>query len=158
MGLIVSGLIRVEPVALLPTQAGCAVFLGDGQKVIVFYIDPSIGASINAVLSGAKAPRPLSHDLFNQAIEAFGAQINRVVIVRREDDVFFARLFMTAENEVMERKIVELDARPSDCIALAVRSEAPIYVLDDVWNDVEDMSSILEDLRTQQNGPQGFGV
>ena len=44
-----SGLVRVEPVALLPTPAGCAVFLGDGKKVIVFYIDPAIGASINAV-------------------------------------------------------------------------------------------------------------
>ncbi|MGC6464286.1 MAG: bifunctional nuclease family protein [Akkermansiaceae bacterium] len=153
-----SDLIRVEPIALLPTQAGCAVFLGDGRKVIVFYIDPSIGASINAVLSGATPPRPLSHDLFSQSLEAFGAKVNRAVIVRREDEVFYARLFLTAENEIMEKKIVELDARPSDCIALAVRSEAPIFVLDEVWEELEDMTGVLEELRNQENGPQGFGV
>ena len=55
---------RVEPVALLPTPAGCAVFLGDGKKVIVFHIDPAIGASINAVLAGTIPTRTLSHDLF----------------------------------------------------------------------------------------------
>ncbi len=53
-------LVRVEPIALLPTQAGCAVFLGDGTKAIVFYIEPAIGASINAVLSGQVPPRPLT--------------------------------------------------------------------------------------------------
>lgn len=154
----VSELVRVEPIALLPTQAGCAVFLGDGQKSIVFYIDPSIGASINAVLSGSKPPRPLTHDLFALSLQAFGAEIKRAVIVKREGEVFFARLFMTAENEIMEKKIVELDARPSDCIALAVRQNAPIFVLSEVWSELEDMSGILDDLRNQDNPPSEFGV
>ena len=156
--LTVTGLVRVEPIALLPTQAGCAVFLGDGQKSIVFYIDPSIGASINAVLSGAKPPRPLTHDLFAQSLQAFGAEIKRAVIVKREGEIFFARLFMTAENEIMEKKIVELDARPSDCIALAVRHNAPIFVLPEVWAGLEDMTEILNDLRNQDDPPSGFGV
>ncbi|MDP4778523.1 MAG: bifunctional nuclease family protein [Opitutales bacterium] len=154
----VTELVRVEPIALLPTQAGCAVFLGDGQKSIVFYIDPSIGASINAVLSGAKPPRPLTHDLFAQSLQAFGAEIKRAVIVKREGEIFFARLFMTAENEIMEKKIVELDARPSDCIALAVRHNAPIFVLPEVWDGLEDMTEILNDLRNQDDPPSGFGV
>ena len=153
-----SELVPVEPIALLPTQAGCAVFLGDGRKVIVFYIDPSIGASINAVLAAATPPRPLTHDLFSQTLEAFGAKIERAVIVRHEADVFFARLFITAENEIMEKKIVELDARPSDCIALAVRKKAPIFVVSEVWNELEDMSEVLQDLRNQQDSPPGFGV
>jgi uncharacterized protein len=156
--LTVTELVRVEPIALLPTQAGCAVFLGDGQKSIVFYIDPSIGASINAVLSGAKPPRPLTHDLFAQSLQAFGAEIKRAVIVKREGEIFFARLFMTAENEIMEKKIVELDARPSDCIALAVRHNAPIFVLPEVWAGLEDMTEILNDLRNQDDPPSGFGV
>ena len=45
-----SDFVRVEPIALMPTEAGCAVFLGDGEKVIVFYIDPAVGAAINATL------------------------------------------------------------------------------------------------------------
>jgi len=157
-GFVVSELVRVEPIALLPTQAGCAVFLGDGQKSIVFYIDPSIGASINAVLSGSKPPRPLTHDLFSQSLRAFGAEIKRAVIVKREGEIFYARLFVTAENEIMEKKIVELDARPSDCIALAVRHNAPIYVLPEVWAELEDMSGVLNDLRNQEDPPSGFGV
>ena len=139
--------VRVEPVALMPTSAGCAVFLGDGEKVIVFYIEPAIGASINAVMSGVKPPRPLTHDLFSQVLDAFGARVDRAVIVKVEGDVFFARMFIHAENEIMERKIVEIDARPSDCLALAVRQEAPIYVLQEVWNNLRDMSDVLAELK-----------
>ena len=153
-----SELIRVEPVALLPTPAGCAVFLGDGKKVIVFYIDPAIGASINAVLSETKPPRPLSHDLFAQTLEAFGAEVLHTTIVRKEGEVFFARLIIKAENEIMERKIVELDARPSDCLALAVRHSAPMFVMPGLWAELEDMSDALEKLREQEEPPEGFGV
>ncbi|WAC19942.1 bifunctional nuclease family protein [Luteolibacter sp. SL250] len=144
-------LVRVEPIALLPTQAGCAVFLGDGEKSIVFYIDPAVGISINASLSGQLPPRPLTHDLFQHALKAFGATVSRAVIVRMESEVYFARLILEAENEIMERKIVELDARPSDCIALAVRSGAPLYVLRELWDTLEDMSGTLEDMR-RENG------
>ena len=70
-------LVQVDPVALLPTQAGCAVFLGDGQKSIVFYIEPAIGASINDALSDRKPPRPLTHELFHDALRAFGAAVQR---------------------------------------------------------------------------------
>lgn len=151
-----SDLVRVEPVALLPTPAGCAVFLGSGKKVIVFYIDPAIGASINAVLAGAKPPRPLSHDLFAQTLEAFGAEMLHATIVRHEAEIFYARLVIKAENEIMEKKIVELDARPSDCLALAVRHHAPIFVVPEVWEELEDMTSALEDLRNQDDPPAGF--
>ena len=140
-------LVRVEPIALLPTQAGCAVFLGDGSKSIVFYIDPAVGISINASLSGQLPPRPLTHDLFQLALKAFGANVSRAIIVRVENDVYFARLILEAENEIMERKIVELDARPSDCIALAVRSGAPIYVVRELWDSLQDMSQTLEEMR-----------
>jgi len=139
--------VRVEPVALMPTSAGCAVFLGDGEKVIVFYIEPSIGASINAVMSGVKPPRPLTHDLFSQVLDAFGAKVDHTTIVSVEAEVFFARLFIVAENEIMERKVVEIDARPSDCLALSVRQEAPIYVVQEVWDELRDMSDVLIELR-----------
>jgi len=151
-------LVRVEPVALLPTAAGCAVFLGDGAKVIVFYIDPAIGASINAILAGVTPPRPLTHDLFSQTLEAFGAEVVHATIVRYEGEVFYARLVIKAENEIMDKKIVELDARPSDCLALAVRKGAPIFVKLGVWEELEDMSEALEALRNQEDAPGGFGL
>jgi uncharacterized protein len=142
-----SDLVRVEPIALLPTQAGCAVFLGDGNKAIVFYIDPSVGASINASLTGQVSPRPQTHDLFKQAMDAFGAKISRVVIIRMDQEIYYARLILEAENEIMERKIVELDARPSDCLALAARAGAPVYVVRDLWDSLEDMSPVLQEMR-----------
>ena len=131
----------------MPTPAGCAVFLGDGEKVIVFYIEPAIGASINAVMSGVKPPRPLTHDLFSQVLDAFGGRVDHATIVNVEGEVFFARLFIVAENEIMERKVIEIDARPSDCLALAVRQDAPIYVVQDVWSGLRDMSDVLAELR-----------
>ena len=151
-----SDLVRVEPIALLPTQAGCAVFLGDGGKAIVFYIDPSVGAAINASLSGQKPPRPLTHDLFVQAMEAFGANISRAIIVRMDQEIYYARLILEAQNEIMERKIVELDARPSDCLALAVRSGAPVYVVRELWDRLEDMSPVLQEMRKSDEGEGGL--
>lgn len=140
-------LVRVEPIALLPTQAGCAVFLGDGSKAIVFYIDPAVGASINASLSGQIPARPLTHDLYLLTLQAFGAKVCRAVIVNMEKEVYFARLILEAENEIMERKIIELDARPSDCLALVVRCGAPFYVLRSLWDSLDDMSGVLAEMR-----------
>ena len=142
-------LIRVEPIALLPTNSGCAVFLGDGHKVIVFFIDPAIGVSINTILSGQTPARPLTHDLFAQTLLAFGARMTRAVIIKKEDDIYPARMILDAENEIMERKIVELDARPSDCIALAVRSEAPLFITRPLWDSLPDVSEELAEMRHQ---------
>lgn len=144
--------VRVEPVALMPTQAGCAVFLGDGDKVIVFYVDPSIGASINMALANEPAPRPLTHDLFTDTLRAMGARMLRALVVKVEDEVYFARLFLEAQNEVMDRKIIELDARPSDCIAMSVRSGAPLYFLKSIWDKLEDMSEVLAKMRADEGG------
>lgn len=140
-------LVRVEPIALLPTQAGCAVFLGDGAKAIVFYIDPGVGAAIHTAMSGQRPPRPLTHDLILHMLAAFGATVRRCVLTKVEKEVYYARLIIEAENEIMERKIIELDARPSDCLALSVRTETPIYVVREVWESLPDMSDTLEEMR-----------
>ncbi len=143
-------LVRVEPIALLPTQAGCAVFLGDGAKAIVFYIDPAVGVSINASLGGQLPPRPLTHDLYLHTLEGFGAKVARAVIVSMENEIYYARLILEAENEIMQRKIIELDARPSDCLALTVRCGAPFYVVRDLWESLEDMSGVLAEMRASE--------
>lgn len=147
-------LVRVEPIALLPTQAGCAVFLGDGAKAIVFYIDPGVGASINASLNGQLPPRPLTHDLYLLTLEAFGGKVSRAVIVRMENEIYYARLIIEAENEIMERKIIELDARPSDCLALVARCGAPCYVVRELWDSLPDMSSVLAEMQDHPGSGQ----
>jgi bifunctional DNase/RNase len=125
------------------------------MKSIVFYIDPGVGASINASLSSQLPPRPLTHDLFLLALETFGAKISRAVIVRMEQEVYYARLIVEAENEIMERKIVELDARPSDCLALVVRCGAPFYVVKELWDRLDDMSGVLADMRKEGDTEEG---
>jgi bifunctional DNase/RNase len=149
-------LIRVEIIALMPTQAGCAVFLGDGAKAILFYIDPAVGLSINTVMSGQKIPRPLTHDLYMLTLGAFGGKVLRTVINKVDGDVFYARLILEAENEIMERKIIELDARPSDCLAIAARAEAPIYVTREVWDALEDRQPLLDQMRSGEPKDPGF--
>jgi bifunctional DNase/RNase len=145
-------LVRVELIALLPTQAGCAVFLGDGSKVILFYIDPAVGLSINAVMTGQKPPRPLTHDLLANVLTSLGAKVDRVVINDFRNGIYFGRLIITAENELQQRKIIEIDARSSDCMAMAALQKSPIYVNGAVWEEVEDMTPLLEKLQNDEGG------
>ena len=91
-------------------------------------------------------------DLFLNTLQAFGAKVSRAVIVRMENEIYYARLILEAQNEIMERKIVELDARPSDCLALVVRCGAPLYVIRSLWDSLEDMSGALEEMRKEGQG------
>jgi bifunctional DNase/RNase len=139
--------VQVEVKSVLATSAGSAVFLGNAEKVFVIYVDHSVGSAINMFLHGTPKPRPQTHDLFGDVLTALGARVERVVINDFTDTVFFARLIIVAENELEERKIIEIDARPSDSIALAVQAEAPIYVASHVWEAVEDMSIVLKKMQ-----------
>ena len=80
---------------------------------------------------------------------ALGAKVERVIINDLKSETYFARLIISAENELQSRKIIELDGRPSDCIALAVQQSAPIYVAGEVWEEVEDRTEILKKMEEQ---------
>jgi uncharacterized protein len=149
--------VLVEVKNVLATSAGSAIFLGNDEKVFVIYVDHSVGSAINMFLHGTPKPRPQTHDLFADVLTALGAHVDRVVINDFTDTVFFARLIIIAENELDERKIVEIDARPSDSIALAVQAGAPIYVAHHVWESVEDMSIVLKKMQDANNeADEGF--
>jgi len=149
--------VQVEVKNVLATSAGSAIFLGNDEKVFVIYVDHSVGSAINMFLHGTPKPRPQTHDLFADVLTALGAQVDRVVINDFTDTVFFARLIIVAENELEDRKIVEIDARPSDSIALAVQAGAPIYVAHHVWESVEDMSVVLKKMQDANNeADEGF--
>jgi bifunctional DNase/RNase len=83
-------------------------------------------------------------------MKALGARVERVVVNDVKSETFFARLIVSCENELFERKIIELDGRPSDCIALAISQKAPIYVAREVWDEVEDRSELLRQI--EENG------
>ncbi len=136
--------VEVRVRALVPTGTGCAVFLGNEEKVFVIYVDPSVGSAIGMFINRQEKERPLTHDLMALVLEAVGAKVERVIINDLKNGTYFGRLIITAENEIHQKKIVELDARPSDCIAMAAQQHAPIYVCEEVWNEVEDMGDVLE--------------
>jgi uncharacterized protein len=143
--------VPVQIRALIPTNAGCAVFLGNAEKVFVIYVDQGVGAAIGMFLSGADKERPLTHDLLAHVLAAVGAKVERVVINDLKNGTYFGRLILSAENELQQKKIIELDARPSDCMAMAAQQKAPIYVSGVVWEEVEDTSDLLRQLQEAQS-------
>ncbi|MBL9133423.1 MAG: bifunctional nuclease family protein [Verrucomicrobiaceae bacterium] len=144
-----SEVVEVQVRAVLPLEGSFAVFIGNTEKVFVIYVDETVGAAISMFMRGVAKERPLTHDLVGHILMAFGAKVERVIINHMQGSVFHARLILTAENELHSKKVVELDARPSDSIALAVQQSAPIYVAAEVWEAVEDMSETLQKIEKQ---------
>jgi bifunctional DNase/RNase len=83
--------------------------------------------------------------------KGFGISVERVVITELKNSTYFARLILQQQNE-LARKIVEIDARPSDCLALATAQKRPIYVSNALFQQVEDMTEVLE--RINENGAE----
>ena len=100
----------------------------NGVKTLTIVIGLIEASSIKMKLSGIKAPRPLTHDLLYSIIENLKVKVEKIVIDKLENNTFYAKIFIAAENQ--EIKII--DARPSDSIALAVRAKAPIFVEEEV--------------------------
>ena len=149
--------VEVQVRAVLPFNSGRAVFIGNDEKVFVIYVDESVGAAISMFMHNTPKERPLTHDLMAHLLAAVGARVERIIINDLKTETYFARLILSAENELFEKKIIELDGRPSDCIALAIQQSAPIYVSREVWDEVEDRTDVLRSLE-QNDPPGGEGV
>lgn len=142
--------IEVDVRTVLPTSGGCAVFLGNDDKTFVIYVDQAVGSAITMFLHHTPKPRPQTHDLMVDLMAALGARVDRVVINDYNESVYYARVIITATNELDQRKIVEIDARPSDGIALAVQQNAPVYVAPHVWEHVEDVTEMLNKMEGRE--------
>ena len=151
--------VQIRAVATTSGGDGLAVFLGNEGKAFVIFVDASVGAAIAMFMQGTKKERPLTHDLVADILRALGTKIERVIVNDFKSDTYFARLVLSVENELKQKKIIEIDARPSDCIAMATAQHAPIYVSLDVWNEVEDMTGALRELQeraphTEESGEE----
>ena len=133
--------VQVQVRAVLPTKEGCAVFLGNKEKVFTIYVDQNVGA---AFMRETPKERPLTHDLLASVMIGLGAKVERIIVNELKNATYFARLIISAENETQQRKIIEIDARPSDCIAMAIQQKASIFISHDVWEEVDDMSDVLK--------------
>ncbi len=140
--------VRVTLRALVPTPRGVGVFLTDGQKVIVLFVDHFVASAIAMFANDVVPPRPLPHNLIVAILAGLGARVTKVVINDLKDDTFYARLYIVQETE-HGRNLIEVDARPSDSIALALQQRCPIWVAASVWEKTEDASWALKQAEEQ---------
>ena len=112
-------LVGKQPIVLLKTA--------DGNKFLPIWIGHPEAAAILMKLQSQAAPRPMTHDLLSDMLEQLGAQIIRITVTELRENTFYAQI--TVQQDGTE---IEVDSRPSDAIALAIRAEAPIFAADRV--------------------------
>ena len=95
----------------------------DGERILPIWIGPGEAQAIRRMLSDEPFPRPLTHDLLVLVVEGLKAKVTRVVISDLRENTFYATVFVQRDADILS-----IDARPSDSIAVALRSQAPIFV------------------------------
>jgi len=143
-----------SPVVLLKERGG--------ERVLPIWIGPAEASAIAMEMQGVKAQRPMTHDLLKHVIVGLGGELRRVTITNVRENTYFAELLIRRDEQM-----VQVDARPSDSIALALRLQAPIFTSDDLLDhrgteggapapdrrlDAESLKQYLEKL-----DPQDFG-
>ncbi len=126
----------------------------EGKRHLPILIGPFEATAIALALEGTQVPRPLSHDLMKSVIEALKARVDRIVIHDIQENTFFAKVVLESSMGPLE-----IDARPSDSIALALRTKSPIYVSDQIileesddrtkeeQPDLNDFKKFIDDLK-----------
>jgi uncharacterized protein len=128
-----------QPIVLLKTV--------NGNTFLPTWIGHAEAAAILMRLQGADSPRPMTHDLLTRIVGELDASVSRITVTELRDNTFYALITLTASASE-----IEIDSRPSDAIALAVRSEAPIFAADSVIeesgiefeNEVEEADEVVE--------------
>ena len=131
-----------QPIVLLKTV--------DSNRFLPIWIGHPEAAAILIKLQGAELPRPMTHDLMTALIGRFDAELQKVTVTALRDNTFYAQLTLLKNGEE-----IEVDSRPSDALALAVRSDAPIYATDDLIeenaiefeHEVDDTEDVVERFR-----------
>lgn len=122
------------------------------SRVLPICVGPNEAFSLGAVLEDAHFARPMTHDLMLDALTNLDARIDHVLITDAKSGTFFARLYLAQHG-----RLIDLDARPSDAIALAMRQDCPVYIEDEVlerasfpylFNRPYDEEAIVEDFKS----------
>jgi len=120
------------------------------DRYLPIWIGPAEADAIAVKLQDVTVPRPLTHDLLRSVIDALGATINSIIVSELKNDTFYAKIVLNVDGRQME-----VDSRPSDALALAVRADVPIYAEEVVL----DKAGILLDKETgkpiSQEGEMG---
>jgi bifunctional DNase/RNase len=114
-------------VSLMNYQRVVILRVKDSDKYLPIWIGPSEADAIALKLQDVSVPRPLTHDLLGSVISSLGATVDHIVVSDLSNDTFYAKIILRQNGSTME-----VDSRPSDAIALAVRTQAPIFAADEV--------------------------
>lgn len=132
-----------QPIVLLKTA--------EGNRFLPIWIGHPEAAAILIRMQGTQLPRPMTHDLLMSVIDTFEAEVIRITVTELRDSTFYAMLTLNQAG-----REIEIDSRPSDALALAVRTDAPIFASSDLLEEngiefeqgVEDTEEIVESFRS----------
>ncbi|MEZ5315722.1 MAG: DUF151 domain-containing protein [Chlamydiales bacterium] len=128
----ISELIPVNFEKVMQSRSYTCVVLEAEEKKFAIYTDLSIGKTMQLYLSSIEKQRPNTYDLINQVFYGLEIKVKQVVINDLKDTTYFARLFLEHKaGEILS--IIEIDARPSDCIMFALLNKTPIYCTREVF-------------------------
>lgn len=116
---------------ILQTRAYTVMILGTPEKQFAIYTEPAVGKMLQMVLTDAPRPRPLTFDFLHQLFHGMDVRIKQVIIKDVQDTIYYSRLFLEQQLNGV-RQIIEIDARPSDSLTLALMSGAPVYCTKEV--------------------------
>jgi uncharacterized protein len=121
-----SQLLPLSLFKVMQSHAYTVIVLGNESKKFAIYTQPQTGLQIQGYLAKVHAKRPSTYDLIDRMLRGLNVRLLQVVIYDVEETVFFARLFV--EQQVGDQKVIlEIDARPSDCITLALLKQLPFF-------------------------------
>ena len=131
---------------VVKTSTGVVLLLGNEQKSFVIYMDLVMGEQVYNLFNQSRPNvRPLSYNLIYNLCLGFCIELQRVVIIGMDKGVFFARIILKQKNDELTR-IVELDARPSDAILLALVNQKNIFVAKELFDDLPDANDLVDKL------------
>jgi bifunctional DNase/RNase len=130
--------LMIDPITNMPI-----IILRDqeGQRVLPIWVGVFEANAIALQIENVQTPRPMTHDLLKNVIDDLRATVDRIVVCELKENTFYARIHMSADGRALE-----VDARPSDAIALALRTHSPIYVEEAVIQNARSVESSKENM------------
>jgi len=130
-----SELIPIKFDKILQSKSYTCVVLGTDEKKFAIYTDPFSGKAMQRFLTEAETLRPPTHELVNKIFRGYDIKIRQIVINDLQDTIYFARIFLEQQmGDILH--ILEIDARPSDCITLALINRTPVFCTREVFERV----------------------
>lgn len=129
---------EIQIKSIIPASTGVAVFLGTKAKNLMVFVDPIMGQQILFAYQQKTTTRPLTFDLLHNILDGFQIFVKCIAIVDVKENIFFARIILEQKSS-KHIQLVEVDARPSDALLLALTTQKPIYIEKSLLDKLPDI-------------------